>query len=143
MSEIVRSVVSRLRGYVGERRFATRVPARLRFSLAIQGANGRLQFQFSGFTLNISANGLGLVFHSVRIDTYYLIRDGRPLSLTLELPPGPVRMVVTPVRHERLGDSKLEVAHLIGVTITTMSDADRQLYLAYLLPRLKHKTSSI
>ena len=141
MSEIVRSTVSRFRGFFSERRFAPRLPARLRFSLAIQDANGQLQFQFSGHTLDISANGLGLVFHSVSIDTYYLIRDGRPLSLTLELPAGPVRMVVTPARYERLGDPKLDVAHLIGAKITSMSEADRQLYLAYLLPRLKHKAS--
>ena|SRR5437867_3450268 len=143
MSEIVRSVVSRFRGFFVERRYAPRVAVRLPFSLSTQAADSRRQLQFNGNTLDISANGLGLLFQSIRIDTYYLIKDGRPLSLVLELPSGPVRMLVTPVRYEKLGDSESSCAHLIGATITSMSDTDRQRYLAYILRRLRIKTVPI
>ena len=143
MSEIVRSVVSRFRGFVIERRYAPRVRVRLQFSISIQGANSQRQLQFNGNTLDISANGVGLLLQSIRIDTYYLIKDGRPLSLVLELPSGPVRMVVTPVRYEKLGDSESKGAHLIGATITSMSETDRQRYLAFILRRLGTKTATI
>ena len=145
MSGIVRTIVSRFRVSIGDRRAEARIKVRLGFTISTPkatAANNQAQVRFKGHTLDISANSVGLVFHSVQIETYYLIVDGRPLNLILELPSGPVRMLVAPVRNERLGDSESKCAYLIGARIKSMSEEDRQRYLTYLLPRLTTKSSA-
>lgn len=144
MSRFVQAVLSRFRGSVGDRRAEPRIKVRLRFTISAQergASGGPRRMQFSGNTLDISNNSLGLVFHSVQIETYYLIIDGRPLNLVLELPSGSVRMSVAPARSEKLGGANGGCVYLIGARIESMSDDDRQRYLAYLLPKLKTKPS--
>jgi len=142
MSEILRSIVTRVRGSFVERRYAPRISVRLPFSISVQRTttNDRPPIRFNGNTLDISANGLGLVFQSIRFDTYYLLRDGRPLNLVLELPSGPVFMKIKPVRYERLGDSG---AHLIGAQIISVGEDHQQRYLAYILSRLRSRMVAI
>ena len=143
MSELVRNIVSRFRGYVVERRFAPRTRVRLPFSISVRAtATSRQTLQFNGKTQDVSANGVGLVFHSIGFDTYYLLKDGRSLNLVLELPSGPVSMVIKPVRYERLGISDADLGHLIGAQVLTMSEEHRQRYLAYLLPRSRPKLAA-
>ena len=137
MSELVRSVVSKFSRFIVDRRGAPRVNVRLPFSISIQGANGNggRERLLEGFTRDISASGLGLIVHTVRIDSYYIFVDGRPRKLILRLPNGPVTMLVLPVRSERLGDSG--AGYIIGARITAIGEEDRQRYLAYLLSGLK------
>src|SRR5438477_8032769 len=137
MSEILRSLVTKFRG-TAERRYAPRLRIRLPFSISTELNSTRQQLRFNGNTLDISANGLGLVFHSIRFDTYYLLKDGRPLNLMLEIPGGSIYMKIQPVRYERLG-SENSSAHLIGARIVAMSEDHQQRYLAFLLPRVKTK----
>jgi hypothetical protein len=144
MSELVRNLVSKVRGYVVERRFAPRVRIRLPFSISVRTSIINHQpIKFIGNTQDISANGVALLFHCIRFDTYYLLKDSLPLNLVLELPSGPVSMVIQPVRYERLGTSDADCAHLIGAQIVTMNEEDREKFLAYILPRVRVKLAAI
>jgi hypothetical protein len=137
MSELVRSVVSKFSRFIGDRRGAPRVNVRLPFSISIQGTNGNggRERLLEGYTRDVSASGLGLIVHTVRIDSYYIFVDGRPRKLVLGLPRGPVTMLVLPVRSERLGESG--AGYIIGARITAIGEEDRQRYLEYLLSGLK------
>ena len=136
MSELVRSVVSKFSRFIVDRRGAPRVNVRLPFSISIQGTNGNggREVLLEGYTRDVSASGLGLSVHTVRIDSYYIFVDGRPRKLVLQLPRGPVTMLVLPVRSERLGESG--EGYIIGAQITAIGDEDRQRYLEYLLSAL-------
>ncbi len=137
MSELVRSVVSRFSRFVADRRRAPRVNVRLPFSISIQGTNGNggRERLLEGYTRDVSASGLGLIVHTVRIDSYYIFVDGRPRKLVLRLPNGPLTMLVLPVRSERLGDTG--AGYVIGARITAIDEEDRRRYLEYLLSELK------
>jgi hypothetical protein len=145
MSELVRSVVSKFYRFISDRRGAPRVSVRLPFSISIQGTNGNggRERLLEGYTKDASASGLGLIVHTVRIDSYYIFVDGRPRKLVLQLPKGPVTMLVLPVRSERLGEAG--EGHIVGTRITAISEEDRQRYLEYLLSALKpgRKSSAI
>jgi hypothetical protein len=137
MSELVRSVVSKFSRFIVDRRGAPRVNVRLPFSISIQGTNGNggRERLLEGFTRDVSASGLGLIVHTVRIEGYCIVVDGRPRKLVLRLPNGPVTMSVMPVRSERLGDSG--AGYIIGAQITAIDAEDRQRYLDYLLSELR------
>jgi len=140
VSEIIRTVVSKLRRYVGDRRSLPRMSVRLPFSLTIQGegaGNGRKHESIDGYTMDISATGLGLIVRAVRIDGYYIFADGRPLKIVLNLPEKPMTMLVTPARCERLDDSG--DVYVVGVRIVAINDQDRQQYLQYLARGLARK----
>lgn len=137
MSELVRSVVSKFSRFVADRRGAPRVSVRLPFSLSVQATsgNGSRERLLEGYTSDASASGLGLIVHTVRVDSYYIFVDGRPRKLVLRLPKGPVTMSVLPVRSERLGESG--DGYVIGARITAIGEEDRRRYLEYLLSGLK------
>ena len=139
MSELVRSVVSKFSRFIVDRRGAPRVSVRLPFSISIQETNGNgnggRERLLEGFTSDISADGLGLIVNTVRIDGYCIVVDGRPRKLVLRLPNGTVTMSVLPTRSERLGDSG--AGYIIGAQITALDGEDRQRYLDYLLSELK------
>src|SRR5207248_3112908 len=135
MSELVRSVVSRFSRFLIDRRGEPRVNVRLPFSIAIQGTNGNgnggRERLLEGYTRDCSASGLGLIVNTVRIDGYCMVVDGRPRKLVLQLPDGPVTMLVLPFRSERLGDSG--AGYIIGAQITAIDEEDRRRYSEYLL----------
>ncbi len=139
MSELVRSVVSRFSRFIVDRRGEPRVSVRLPFSISIQGTNGNgnggRERLLEGHTRDVSAGGLGLIVNTVRIDGYCIVVDGRPRRLVLQLPDGPVTMLVLPFRSERLGDSG--AGYIIGAEITDIGEEDRQRYLEYVLSGLK------
>ena len=139
MSELVRSVVSRFSRFLVDRRGEPRVSVRLPFSISIQETNGNgnggRERLLEGYTRDVSAGGLGLIVNTVRIDGYCIVVDGRPRRLVLQLPNGPVTMLVLPFRSERLGDSG--AGYIIGAEITDIGEEDRQRYLEYVLSGLK------
>ncbi len=138
MSELVRSVVSRFSRFIVDRRGEPRVSVRLPFSISIQGTNGNGNGErerlLEGHTRDVSASGLGLIVQTVRIDSYYIFVDGRPRKLVLQLPIGPMNMLVLPVRSERLGDSG--AGYILGARITAIGEDDRERYSEYLLTEL-------
>lgn len=135
--ELARSVVSRFRRYVGERRNSKRLKVRLPFTLSISSSatsrNGTKRTNsIEGYTLDLSPNGLALLVPAIRLGDHHLVGENRTLDLSLELPAGPVEMKVTPIRYEAVEEGERQLGYLIGVAITDMSDANRAKFSAYI-----------
>lgn len=133
----MRSMVARMRVYIGNRRRARRYRLSVHFSVSIFDAKlSREQLEHApyleGDTADISASGLGLVVPAIRIDDRYLTATDQTLHLMLELPSGRVEMRVAPVRYEQLEREGAASGYLIGVRINAMSDADRARFEDYL-----------
>ena len=136
MSELPRRIVSRLRRFIGNRRHSKRVQTRLNFTLSLSDprvhSNGARRLPtLNGHTLDVSSTGLALIVPAIRIGEHYLAGSERRLHLKLDLPSGPVEMIVTSVRYESLDETHEETGYLIGARITEMADSDRASYEEY------------
>jgi PilZ domain len=136
MPELIRSVVSRMRVYVKDRRRSPRLRISLLFSVSVcrsQNGNGSQHHErvLRGHTRDISMNGLALNVPQIHLDGYHLAADGRELQLRLELPGGPISMRVIPKRYERLDEAELGCNYLIGAQISQIGDEDRLRYLSF------------
>jgi hypothetical protein len=85
-----------------------------------------------GYTRDISAEGLALIMPSLSLGDHDLSSGELMLRIILALPTGNVEMRATVVRHERPEESGPDMGYLIGLSITEMSQADRNLYAEYL-----------
>ena len=136
MPEYLRSIVTRLRARVADRRSAPRRPLRLPCTIFIHdprhdGAQGgRREPRLEAFTRDLSRTGIGLVAPAVRVGERYLTDSA--LRLVLEHPAGPLELTAASVRYEQLDERDGEHGYLIGLRITSMSDADRARYELYL-----------
>lgn len=140
MPELIRSIVGRLREFAGDRRHAYRRGLKLPCKVSIRHLTGQLNGRRSvpameGHTRDISSTGLGLVVPAIRIGEHYLTGEDRLLRVLLELPSGPIQMVVTPVRYEPLGDDEDEQGFIIGARITDISPQDHELFISALKGR--------
>lgn len=137
MPELIRSLVSRVRVFVKDRRRSPRLRIRLVFSLSIcpntngTGSRKRLS-KLGGHTRDISANGLALSLPQVHLDGYHLAAEQRELQLSLELPDGPVVMRVVCKRYERLEESELGCGYLLGARIVAIDNEARDRYLSFI-----------
>lgn len=136
MAEFTRTIVSRLRQYVGDRRRSTRRHIGLRFTLSLaspaKGTNGTRRISsMTGHTLDLSAKGMGLIVPAITLGDHHLVGENRSLNVSLELPEGAVLMQVTPVRYERLEEQASETGYLIAVKITAMQVEDRARFAEY------------
>jgi hypothetical protein len=129
MPERTRSIVGRLRRFIGDRRRAKRVEARLDFTLlpeALWHRNGRsFDRALAGYTLDISSTGFALIVPAIRIEEHYLVGQDPKLRLKLNLPLGPVEMEIVPVRYESLEDDEADRGYLIGAKIVEIEDDAR------------------
>ncbi|HVS82597.1 MAG TPA: PilZ domain-containing protein [Pyrinomonadaceae bacterium] len=142
MPELIRSVVSRVRIYIKDRRRSPRLRVRLLFSISVcrkanRNGAGQRERLLKGHTRDISQNGLSLNVPQIHLDGHHLAAEGRDLQLKLELPGGPISMLVTPRRYERLDEAELGCSYLIGVRIVQMSDEDRRRYLSFITQGLE------
>ncbi|MDQ1707161.1 MAG: hypothetical protein QOJ88_372 [Pyrinomonadaceae bacterium] len=136
MAEFTRSIVARLRQFVGDRRRSSRRSVRLRLSLSLispsKNRNGKQRISsLDGYTLDLGLGGLGIVVPRITLDEHHLVGENRILNVKLELPTGPVEMRVLPVRYESLEEHETETGYLIGVRIEGMSDEDRMKFTDY------------
>lgn len=136
MSEYLRSIVTRLRARVADRRSAPRHSLRLPCTVFIRdprldaAQTDRRAPRLEAFTRDLSRTGIGLVAPAVRIGERYLTDS--PLRLVLEHPTGPLELTASPVRYEQLDDNAGEHGYLIGLRIDAMNDADRARYERHL-----------
>ncbi|MDX6383669.1 MAG: hypothetical protein QOK48_1242 [Blastocatellia bacterium] len=148
MPELIRSVVSRMRIYVKDRRRSPRLRVRLLFSAAVcRSPNGNgmrvRERTLKGHTRDIGASGLGLNVPHIHLDGHHLATEGNELELKLELPGGAIVMRVVPRRYERLEDPELGCAYLVGVQITHMEMEDRRRYLGFIASALSEPTAVV
>jgi len=135
MPELLRSVVSRMRVYVKDRRRSPRLRARILFSVSpCRKANGLRQHErlLKGHTRDLSNNGLGLNLPKIHLDGHHLAAEGSELDLKLELPGGALLMRVVPRRYERLDEAELGCNYLVGVQIVHLDEEDRSRYLSFI-----------
>ena len=145
MPELIRSVVSRMRIYVKDRRQSPRLRVRLLFTVSMsRKANGngagRREKLLKGHTHDICASGLALNVPQIHLDGHHLAAEGRELDLTLELPGGSISMLVVSRRYERLEEeAELGCNYLIGARIVQIDDEDRQRYLSFINEGLERR----
>ncbi|MCA1621063.1 MAG: PilZ domain-containing protein [Acidobacteria bacterium] len=130
MPNLIRYLLGRFRGTVGNRRRAPRYDARRSFSVSIvdEGAgreDTRPPQTLVGRTRNLSETGFGLVVPSLRLGTNKLNDVNCTLRLMLDLPTGTAEIHVVPVRSLQLGEEDPDSGYLIGVKIKDLSDDAR------------------
>lgn len=131
MPELIRSVVSRVRTYLKDRRHSPRLRVRLVLSISVlrkANSNGSSQVSrtMKGHTRDISVKGLAMLLPQVHLGGYHLAAEGRELHIRLELPNGPMAMTVLPRRYEMLDEPELGCNYLIGAKIVELSDQERK-----------------
>jgi PilZ domain-containing protein len=137
MPELIRSVVSRVRLYVHDRRQSPRLRVRLLFTVSIRRAtkdNGltRRKKVLHGHTKDLSRSGLALLVPQAHLDGHHLAAAGGDLEVNLELPGGPISMIVGARRYEQLEKSELGCTYLIGARILHVDDDDLARYLSFI-----------
>jgi hypothetical protein len=140
MPEFIRSIVNRLREFVGNRRRAPRYQTHLEVELALSvslpvakaSAQGPEQLRLAGYTRDVSESGLALIVSAIRIGGQYITDSNRTLQLTLKLPTGLIKIHGTTVRYTPLDEDATDTGYLIGVHIERMTDDDRARFTAYL-----------
>lgn len=144
MPELIRLIANRLREYMGNRRRAPRYRIKLEVDLALRGSpptartgaeRSGQQLKLSGYTRDVSVNGLALIVPAVRIGGEYIMGSNRPLEIMLKLPTGIVTIQGTPVRYSPLDDDAKDSGYLIGVRIDRMNEVNRAKFDAYLETR--------
>jgi hypothetical protein len=135
MPERLRTIASRLRELVGNRRRAPRRRVRLSVfvSLLDPTPGAPPAGGVAGHTRDASESGLGVVLPVIRLGGRYLVGDGVTLRLTLKLDDKSVRLYGTPVRYERLDvgeDGQTDPGFLLGIRL--QEDGDRALFAEYL-----------
>ena len=135
MPELIRTIASRLREFVGNRRRAPRRQVRLAvFVSLLDSAPGAPPAGgVAGHTRDISESGLGVLLPAIRLGDRYLVGDGVTLRLTLKLGDQSARLYGTPVRYERLDegpDGQPRPGFLLGIRLH--EDGDRALLAEYL-----------
>jgi hypothetical protein len=144
MPELIRSVVSRMRIFVKDRRRSPRLSVRLLFSASVcrssngNGGQNRVRL-LKGHTRDIGFNGLALYVPQIHVDGHHLATEGNELELRLELPGGAISMRVSPRRYERLDEPELGCMYLVGVQIVHIDEEDRKRYLSFIAQGLEGK----
>ena len=147
MPELIRSVVSRVRTYLKDRRQSPRLRVRLALSISVlrkANSNGSAPASrtLKGHTRDISSKGLGMMLPQVHLAGYHLAAEGRELHVVLELPDGPMTMMVLPRRYEMLDDAEFGCNYLIGATIVDVSDEDRNRLESFIAQALKGRSTT-
>jgi hypothetical protein len=131
MPELIRTIATRLRELVGNRRRAPRHRVRLPvFVSLLDNVTGDAPAGVAGHTRDVSESGLAVTLPAIRVGGRYLAGDGVKLRLTLKLPETSARLYGTPVRYERLEEGQPEAGFVVGIHFN--DDGDRALLSEYL-----------
>lgn len=141
-NKAVRSLLARLREYVGDRRqsqrrgarFAACVPAAVTLLEAGVGHASEVLRPppVSGETRDLGDSGLTVRLGRVRVGGQYLTDAEHQLGVRLELPVGEVSLLAKAVRFEHTSDERGGQSYLLGLRILKMSEDDLALYSGYL-----------
>lgn len=85
-----------------------------------------------GETKDLSATGLAFVVDSIRLREYYLVGENRILDALIELPGAKIKMKLLGQRYEQFGEHLSVHKYLIGASIQSMNQLDREIYEEYL-----------
>jgi hypothetical protein len=137
MPELFRSLASRLREYVGDRRRTDRHRVSLDVSVSLiqktkKLNGGRPDAALRGCTRDISSDGLAILVPAIRVDGHHLVGEGRELLVELQLANRTISLKVAPVRYERLEEDGTDSGYVIGLRITELVGDERVAYNEYL-----------
>jgi hypothetical protein len=137
MSNLIRYLLGRFRGTVGNRRRAPRYDARISFSVSVldEGAgneNAQPPRTLVGHTRNLSETGFALIVPSLRLGASRLDDGNVTLRLKLDLPAETVEIHAAPVRSQPLGEGDKDKGYFIGAKITQLSDGARAQLVKFL-----------
>ena len=142
MADLIHSITSRLRRYVGDRRKALRrgprFEVRLPFTISLLSTEAHdagtrsHQPSLQGHTRDLSETGLTLLLPSARIRGTYLTDKANYLGISLDIPGESIGILATPVRFEQLSEKEMDYGYLLGVRIVKMQEDEREGYAAYL-----------
>ena len=124
MPELLRSITSRLRDFVGTRRRAPRHRVELPVFVAVLDAapGAPPSAGLAGLTRDVSDGGLALLLPAVRVGGRYLVGDGIKLRITLKLEGASARLYGTPVRYEQPDGAPPDARYLVGVRLDDSGD---------------------
>lgn len=136
MPELFRSLASRLREYVGDRRRTERHRAVLPVSVSLIQKTKRLNGEppsaaLGGHTRDVSSDGLSVIVPAIHIDGHHLVGEGRTLLIELHVSDTTVQIKATPVRYERLDEDETDSGYLIGMHISDMRNEELAKYQEY------------
>jgi hypothetical protein len=124
MPELLRSITSRLRDFLGNRRRAPRHRVELSAFVAVLDASAGAppSAGLAGLTRDVSDGGLALLLPAVRVGGRYLVGEGVKLRITLKLDGTSARLYGTPVRYEQIDGAPSEARYLVGVRLDDAGD---------------------
>jgi hypothetical protein len=130
---MAQSLISKLRGWIANRRGESRFKARLPLRVAAGAPGGARRPQaIEGYTRDVSASGLGFAVPSARPGDRLL--SGPTLRLSLLLGKRMIEVRAAPVRQAPLdaGLGEGESGSLVGARIVAIDEGDRALLIRHL-----------
>jgi hypothetical protein len=139
MANLIRKIITRISSQITGKLSPSRRDLQVPISISFEPENntGRLSMKrevlsIRGETKDLSSNGIAFLVDSIRLREYYLVGEDRILDANLELPGAKVRMKVLGRRYELVGENLSVNKYLIGATIESMNQLDREIYEDYL-----------
>lgn len=138
MPELIRSIATRFREYLGNRRRSPRYKVRLSVRVSpaplVRPARTAVTDRDAlyGYTRDISASGLALILPAIRINNIYLTGEDRALEILIEHESEPIVIYGVAARYEKLEEGDADKGYLIGVQIIEMTAGDRARFTALL-----------
>ena len=126
---VLRSLMAHAHDLLINRVRVRRSGMRLPLNLALIDSKARGEkpsLSLAGFLHDISKTGLSLVVPSVRFGDRYPVGDHYSLRIRIQLPKKIVDIRATPVRYNKLSETKGEQGYLIGARITQLDASDRR-----------------
>lgn len=105
----------------------------------------REPLSIKGETKDLSDTGIAFLVDSIRLREFYLVGENRILDAILDLPGAKIKMRVLGQRYEQIGEHLSVSKYLIGASIESMNQIDREIYEEYLRQggKLKKNKNSI
>ena len=139
MANLIRKIITRISSQITGKLSPSRRDLHVPISITFEPENntGRLTMKrevlsIRGETKDLSSNGIAFLVDSIRLREYYLVGEDRILDACLELPGAKVRMKVLGRRYEQVNEHLSVNKYLIGATIESMNQLDREIYEDYI-----------
>jgi len=136
---MIRKLIAKFNRSMAERvvaiRYRREVPIKLSFEP--NGKTGKSDdppkvFYVMGETTDLSSSGIAFIVSSIRVKENYLVGEGRVLNAELDLPNGKVSMKIVGQRYEQVGEHVSTARYLVGASINSMTDENREAYNDFL-----------
>ncbi len=112
-----------------ERRREKRYPTRLVVGITLPDAEPQ---SHTGYTCNVSESGLALILTGISKDDAAKLSANGKLLILLALPAKSIKIQAAGLYCKVFNEQALELGFFLGVSITGMSDDDRNVYLEYM-----------